>query len=151
MRLLDNSGSNSNGQIKMSCTTPVQLYFRQRTYTAGQVGASDTWQKFETFIGEKITDILWVDWRGSYGSQQIQSMSMGVYDLCTIRMDYHPQLYELMRRKEMLIIKNAAQDAIEGSAPVRNHPDVYTLWGSVDDIRNLHKIMEFKVRRWEAK
>ena len=76
---------------------------------------------------------------------------MGAFDLCVLRMDYHPDLYALLRTKEALIIKNAAADAVDNGIPVKNHPDVYTLWGAVDDIRNQRKIMEFKVRRWETK
>lgn len=135
----------------MNCTTAVQFFFRQRAYTAGHVGTSDTWIKFRSLIGETVIDVFWAEWRGSYGTQQVTAMSMGVYDLCTIRMDYHPDLYGLLRTKEALIIRNAAADAVEYGIPVKNHPDVYTLWGAVDNIRNQRKIMEFKVRRWEAK
>lgn len=151
MRTFDNSGSHNSSQIKMNCTTAVQFFFRQRVYTAGQVGTTDSWIKFRSLIGETVLDVFWADWIGSYGSQQVQAMSIGVYDLCTLRMDYHPDLYALLRTKEALVIKNAAADAVEYGIPVKNHPDVYTLWGAVDDIRNMHKIMEFKVRRWEAK
>lgn len=151
MRMIDNSGSNNSGKITMNCTTAVQFFFRQRVYTAGQVGTTDSWIKFRSLIGETVLDVFWADWRGSFGTQQVQSMSMGVYDLCTVRMDFHPDLYALLRTKEALVIKNAAADAVEYGIPVKSHPDVYTLWGAIDDIRNLHKIMEFKVRRWETK
>lgn len=191
MRLLDNSGSTSSGQIKMSCTTAVQFYTQTATYVPGQVGQTKVWNKFTSPIGDTILDVFWCDWQGSFGTQQVQAMSMGVYDLCTIRMDYHPDLYELLRTKTVLIVKNANANAVitvqpaaasaEGQTagqesaaqssstgdtptenaaadntpvtyiPVRSHPDLYTVWGAVDDIRNMHKIMEFKVRRWETK
>lgn len=160
MKLFDNSGS-AGSQIRMNCTTAVQFYSRQRVYTAGQVGTTDSWVKFRSVLDQTIVngtvaaetaiDVFWADWQGSYGSQQVQAMSMGVYDLCTLRMDYHPDLYALLRTKEVLIIKNAAADAVSNGVPIRSHPDVYTLWGAVDDIRNARKIMEFKVRRWEGK
>ena len=187
MKLFDNSGASGN-LIKMSCTTAVQFYVPTAAYVAGQVGQTKTWTRFSSEIGETTLDVFWADWRGSYGTQQVQSMSMGVYDLCTLRMDYHPGLYDLLRRKEVLIVKNAAADAViavqpaaaaaenqaaaqdpadQGSEsaettpaaasgpvtyiPVRSHPDLYSVWGAVDDIREAHKIMEFKVRRWEAK
>ena len=151
MKMFDNSGNTGTGKIKMNCTTAVQFYFRQRVYTAGQVGTADTWIKFRSLISETVIDVFWADWQGSYGSQQIQAMSMGVYDLCTLKMDFHPDLYALLRTKEALIIKDASPTAVIGGIPVRSHPDVYTLWGAVDDIRSAHKIMEFRVRRWEAK
>lgn len=152
MKQISNGSANSgNGITKITCNTAVRFFTRERIYKPGQVGTSDIWQKFTSTVGEIVLDVFWCDWIGSFGSQQIQAMSMGVYDLCTLRMDYHPELYELLRRKEALIIKNAAADAVEYGIPVRNHPDIYTLWGAVDDIRNMHKIMEFKVRRWEAK
>ena len=149
-RISPNTGS-QNGFVTLYATTAVQFFTRERIYKPGQVGTSDLWQKYVSFIGDEAIDVFWCDWIGSYGSQQVQSMSLGVYDLCTVRMDYHPELYEMLRRKEVLVIRNAAADAVEYGVPVKNHPDVYTLWGAVDDIRNLHKIMEFKVRRWEAK
>jgi len=135
----------------MNCTTAVQFYFRQRVYTAGQVGTTDSWIRFRSLIGENVIETFWTDWQGSYGSQQIQAMSMGVYDLCTLRMDYHPDLYALLRTREALIIKNASPTAVIGGVPVRSHPDVYTLWGAVDDVRSMRKVMEFKVRRFETK
>ena len=150
MRSIDNSGG-SNGVIKMHCNTAVHFFFRQRAYVPGQVGTADTWMKFSSLVGETEIDVFWVDWRGSYGTQQVQAMSLGVYDLCTLRMDYHPQLYDLLRTKEALVIKNASADAVDQGIPVRNHPDVYTLWGAVDDIRSMRRIMEFKVRRFESK
>lgn len=160
MKLFDNSG-NASGQIRLNCTTAVQFWFAQKSYTAGQVGTTTSWVKFRSVLDQTIVngvvtaetaiEVFWADWQGSYGTQQVQAMSMGVYDLCTLRMDYHPDLYALLRTKEALIIKNAAADAVSNGVPIRSHPDVYTLWGAVDDIRNAHKIMEFKVRRFEQK
>lgn len=151
MKRIDNSGSNANGQFTIYCNTAVTIFFRERVYTPGKVGSSDIWTKFVSKVGEDVIDVFWVDWRGSFGSQQAQAMSMGVYDACTLRMDYHPQLYTLLRTKEVLVIKDAAPDAVSYGVPVLNHPDVYTLWGAVDDIRNMRKVMEFKVRRYEGK
>ena len=152
MKQISNTSANSgNGIIKITCNTAVQFYTRERIYTEGQVGTKDLWEKFMSYVGDNKIETFWCDWIGSFGSQQVQAMSMGVYDLCTVRMDYHPELYELLRRKQVLVIKNAAADAVDYGVPVKNHPDVYTLWSAADDIRNMHKIMEFKVRRWEGK
>lgn len=131
--------------------TAVQFYSQESTYQPGQVGASKSWVKFTSAIGESSLDVFWADWRGSFGSQQIQALSMGVYDMCTLRMDYHPTLYQLLRTKEVLVVKDAAANAVISGVPVRNHPDVYVVWGGIDDIHSLHRIMEFKVRRFEQK
>lgn len=151
MKQISNNNSGNAGTIQLICNTAIQIYTRERIYKPGEVGSYDLWQKFTSAVGDQTIDVFWCDWIGSYGSQQIQSMSMGVFDLCTVRMDYHPSLYELMRRKEVLVIKNAAADAVEYGIPIKNHPDVYALWSAIDDIRNMHKVMEFKVRRWEGK
>lgn len=178
--------------IKMYCNTAVQFFTQTAAYVPGQVGQTKTWTKFTSAIGDKTLDVFWADWRGSFGSQQLQAMSMGVHDMCTLLMDYHPELYELLRTKTVLIVKNANADAVievepdepdpaeqpaaaentpaenvqtentseENTAadsapaeymPIRNHPDVYTVWGAVNDVRSMHRIMEFKVRRFEQK
>ena len=149
-KTIENTGSGS-GRISIRCSTAVQFYYRRNQYELKQIGTSAYWEKFRSAVGDQIIDVFWADWIGSYGSQQIQAMSMGVFDLCTLRMDYHPDLYDLLRRKEVLVIKNAAPDAVIHGEPVRNHPDVYKLWSAVDDIRNMRRIMEFKVRRFEEK
>lgn len=132
-------------------TTAACFYYQVSSYQPGQVGSSKSWIKFTSAVGENTLDVFWTDWQGSFGTQQLQAMSMGVYDSGTVRMDYHPELYQLLRTKEMLIIKDAAMDAVADGVPVRNHPDVYIVWGAVNDIRSMHRIMEFKVRRWEGK
>ena len=151
MKQIRTNSASSDGTIELTCNTAVQFYTRERIYKSGQIGTEDIWEKFVSNVGDNVLDVFWCDWVGSFGNQQIQAMSMGVFDLCTVRMDYHPVLYEVLRRKEVLVIKNAAADAVDYGVPVKNHPDVYTLWSAVDDIRNMHKIMEFKVRRWEGK
>ena len=143
MRKVDN--------IVIRPNTAVRFYHQVTSYKPGQVGASKQWVKFTAEVGENTLDVFWTDWRGSFGDQALRAMSMGVSDFCTIRMDYQPELYELLRTKEMLVVKDANDDAIIDGAPVRNHPDVYTVWGAVDDVRSMHRIMEFKVRRFEAK
>lgn len=138
-------------KVTIRPNTAVRIFYQVGSYQPGQVGASKQWQQFTSSVGDKTLDVFWTDWQGSFGSQQLQAMSMGVTDLCTVRMDYHPDLYRLLRTKEVLFIKDAAEDAIADGVPVRNHPDVYAAFGAVDDIRSMRRVMEFKVRRWEAK
>lgn len=138
-------------KVTIRPNTAVRIFYQVSSYQPGQVGASKQWQQFTSSVGDKTLDVFWTDWQGSFGSQQMQAMSIGVTDLCTVRMDYHPELYRLLRTKEVLFIKDAAEDAIADGAPVQNHPDVYAVYGAVDDIRSMRRVMEFKVRRWEAK
>ncbi len=152
MRTIDNSGSNESGTIKMSANTAVKFYYKTKQYQTGIVGTKNKWTKFWSSIDDTDLDVFWVDWQGSYGSQQLKAMSMGVYDLCRLRMDFHPEIYRMLQTREVIIIKNASRTAInEAGEPILSDPDVYTLWGAVDDIGNRRRIMEFKVRRFEAK
>ena len=135
----------------MYCNTPVYFYTVKVTHSTGQIGGSKIWSRFQSVIGEKVIDTFWADWRGSFGNQGLQAMSIGVTDLCTLRMNWHPEIYELLRTLDVIIIKNANANAIKDGVPIRNHPDVYSVYGGIDDIRGFHSIMEFKVRRFEAK
>lgn len=136
----------------MTPTVPVIFFYKERHYKSGSIGVKTEWKRYVCRIDNIDLDVFWVDWHGSYGSQQIQAMSQSVYDLCTVRMDYHPGIYQLLRTREVIIIKNAASDAIgKDGTPVLTNPDVYTLWGAADNIHEERRLMEFKVRRFEAK
>ena len=151
MRRIDNSTS-SSGYIRISENTPLSFYYKSKAYQHGKVGTKTAWIKYSCFINQAEQDVFWCEWRGSYGTQQLKAMSLGVVDLCTIRMDYHPEIYNLLRSREVIVIKNASPTAVDAAgAPVISDPDVYSLWGAVDDIRNRRRIMEFQVRRYEAK
>ena len=112
MRKVDN--------IVIRPNTAVRFYHQVTNYNPGQVGASKQWVKFTAEVGENMLDVFWADWRGSFGDQALRAMSMGVSDFCTIRMDYQPELYELLRTKEMLVVKDANDDAIIDGAPVQS-------------------------------
>ena len=151
MRRISNS-TGSNGNIEISTNTAVKIFYKTKQYAAGSVGTKESWEIFRSSLDSFTLEVFWVDLRGSYGSQQVKAMSLGVYDLCTVRMDYHPTLYRLLQTREVILIKNASAAAIDAAGhPILSNPDVYTLWGAVDDIRNRQKIMEFQVRRYEAK
>jgi len=49
-----------------------------------------------------------------------------------------------------VIVKNADSTAIVGGVPDKNNPNVYELWGGVDNVKEERQFMEFKVRRYEG-
>ena len=151
MRSIRNS-SGSAGSIEISTNTAVKIFYKTKQYAAGTVGTKASWEIFRSSLDSYTLEVFWVDWRGSYGTQQVKAMSLGVYDLCTVRMDYHPALYRLLQTREVILIKNASAVAIDVAGnPILSDPDVYSVWGAVDDIRNRQNIMEFQVRRYEVK
>ena len=48
------------------------------------------------------------------------------------------------------MVKNADDTAIVKEEPDSNNPNVYELWGGVDNVREENQYMEFRVRRYEA-
>ncbi|MBR6090855.1 MAG: hypothetical protein IKP86_13040 [Anaerolineaceae bacterium] len=141
-----------NSSVKIYPNTAIKIYYKTKQYQPGAVGTRSAWEKFSAPLNGADLDVYWADWRGSFGDQELRAMSMGVFDLCTVRMDWHPEIYRLLQRREVIIIKNASPDAVDNDGcPILSDPDVYSVWGAVDDVRSMHKIMEFKVRRFEAK
>lgn len=124
---------------------PLWFFYQEKTYEAG--GVASLWKQYT----EGDLTAFWADWRGSYGVQSIQLLSLGVSDACTVKMSYIPGLYDLLRTRDVTVIKGANPAALKDGAPDPAHPDTYRLYGGVDDIRSMRRVMEFKVRRYEAK
>jgi hypothetical protein len=51
---------------------------------------------------------------------------------------------------QVVIIKNADSTAIVDDVPDKNNPNVYELWGGVDNVKEENQYMEFRVRRYES-
>ena len=131
--------------LKFNANTPVIFYYKTTEYVSGQ-GNTTTWNKitsgdFETFYCE---------WKGTFGDRVFSAQSLGVNDSATLRMVYNPTIYEKLKTERVIIIKNADVTAIADNEPDKNNPNVYEIWGGVDNVKEENRYLEFKVRRYEA-
>lgn len=139
-------------------TTAASFYEKTNTYTAGQ-GTSISWTPYK----EGSMSVFPCEWRGTHGNAQMNAQAVGVLDSARIRMPYIPDLYNKLRTAEMIIIKGADPNAvviIETTdeqqhttieyLPNEQNPNVYTVWGGVDNMQEECRYMEFNVRRYEV-
>ncbi len=145
--------------MRFNPTTPVQFYAKESEYVSGQ-GMIESWKLVKS--GDYYT--FYCDWQGTYGDRAISAEALGVRDSATIRTFYNPTIYEKLRRVQVLVIKNADSTAMtcekaeEGEEPIenpkcepdKNNPNLYELWGGVDNVREENQFMEFRVRRYEG-
>ena len=127
--------------LKFNPTCPVHFYAKQSTYIPGE-GQSTTWVD---------KGVLYCEWRGAYGDRVTAAQALGVSDSATVRTFYHPDIYAALRGVQMVAIKNADPAGIKAGAPDKANPNVYELWGGVDNVAEENQYMEFRVRRYEGK
>lgn len=120
--------------------TRIKFYVKKSAYTPGQ-GQTATWEQ---------TEVNYCKWTGSYGDRAIAAQALGVNDSATVMMRYAPGLYESLRTEQVVVIKNADATAIKSGVPDKNNPNVYELWGGVDNVKEENQYMEFRVRRYEG-
>lgn len=130
--------------IKLNATTPLMFYVFESTYVPGE-GYATAWNKFVSDGYETF----WADWKGGFGDRAIAAQAQGVGDMATVRTFYIPTLYEKLRTKRTIVIKNADATAIKDDIPDKNNPNCYELWGGVDNIGEVNQLMEFRVKRVE--
>lgn len=135
----------------MNLNMPLRFYALESDYVPGE-GATGRWVPFTSSLGETAISIFWAEWRGGFGSQLLAAQAAGVNEMATVQMPYHPDLCALLRSTMVLIAKNADETVLdsEGTWDAAN-VNGYKLFGGVDDIREEHREMEFKVRRYEGK
>ena len=126
-------------------TTAVTFWEKHSTYTAGQ-GNTTEWIQY----AEGSMTVFPCEWRGTHGNAAITANAAGVLDSARVRMPYIPALCELLRTVEIVVVKNADENAIVDDEPDQNNPNVYTVWGGVDDMQEEHRYIEFTVRRYEV-
>lgn len=127
-------------------TTPIVFYKKIPTYTPGE-GSDNTWSKITS--GDFGT--FYCEWKGSYGDRAISAEAVGVKDSATIRTFYNPTIYQALRTEPVIVVKNADETAIVSGVPDLLNPNVYELWGGVDNVMEANRLMEFRVRRYEGK
>jgi len=131
--------------MKFNPTTPIQFYAKESEYVSGQ-GMIESWK----LVKSGAYDTFYCDWQGTYGDRAISAEALGVKDSATIRTFYNPTVYEKLRRVQVVVVKNADSEAIIDGEPDENNPNVYALWGGVDNVREENQFLEFRVRRYEA-
>ena len=129
--------------LKFNPVTPMLFYQKISTYTPGQ-GQSSEWVKI-------VPNALYGEWRGGYGDRALAAEAVGVTDFATCRAYYYPALYEAMQRAQVLVVRNADATAIVNGAPNKANPNLYELWGGVDNVEQANQYLEFRVRRYEGK
>lgn len=135
----------------MRLNMPLRFYALESEYIPGE-GANSQWVPFTSSSGETTVAVFWAEWRGGYGTQLLTAQAAGVNEMATVRMPYHPGLCELLRSTMVLIAKNADETILDSEGIwVATNINGYKIFGGVDDIREEHREMEFKVRRYEGK
>lgn len=132
-------------KIATVLTTPVQFWYKTSVYVPGE-GETITWTQF---LSDTL-DTFWCEWRGTYGDQRFSAQAQGVSDSARVRMAFIPALYEKLRTVGCLVVKNADASAIVSGEPVISNPNVYQLWGGVDNVQEQNQWMEFLIKRYEA-
>ena len=131
--------------MKFNPTTPLKFYAKSTNYVAGQ-GQTASWELIES--GDYST--FYVEWIGAYGERATAAEALGVKDSATIRTFYIPALYAKLRSVQVLAVKNADATAIVNGTPDHSNPNLYEVWGGVDNVREENQYMEFRVRRYEG-
>lgn len=120
--------------------TRIKCYVKKSSYTSGE-GQSTIWEP---------TEVHYCKWTGSYGARAMEAQALGVNDSATVLMRYSLNLYEKLRTEQVIIIKNADATAVKNGVPDKNNPNVYELWGGVDNVKEENQYIEFRVRRYEG-
>jgi hypothetical protein len=133
------------------------LYAKESgAYVPGQ-GQTNTWALVESITKPETEEmpaekasVFYCEWKGSFGDRAISAEAIGVKDSATIRTFYNPTVYEKLKTVQVVIVKNADSTAIVDGEPNKNNPNVYELWGCVDNVLEENQFMEFRVRRYEG-
>lgn len=131
--------------MKFNPNTPLWFYVHESTYIPGE-GNTTIWRRLET----DGYSTFYSEWKGGFGERALSAQAMGVNDMATIRAFFNPTIYEKMRIKKVIVIKNMDSLAIKEGMPDKHNPNVYEVWGSVDNVNEENQVMEFRVRRYEG-
>lgn len=131
--------------LKFNPTTPIQFYAKESEYVPGE-GQTVTWDLIES----GAYNVFYCEWQGTFGDRAISAQALGIKDSATIRTFFNPTVYAKLRSVQVAVVKNADATAIKNGEPDKNNPNVYELWGGVDNVKEENQFMEFRVRRYEG-
>lgn len=129
--------------IKFNPTTPMLFFRKSSEYVPGS-GQSTTWKQI-------FAAPLYGEWKGAFGDRAIAAQAVGVSDMATCRTFYHPDVFAAMQAAQVIVVKNADATAVTSGVPDKSNPNVYELWGGVDNVENANQVIEFRVRRYTGK
>ncbi len=136
--------------MKYNPTTALQFYAPVHTYQPG-VGDETHYEKVASRLAGETVNTFWGQWQGAFGNQVVEAQAQGVGETATVRMAYNPTVYQALRTVQVMVVKGADPAAVVDGAPDEANPNLYTLWGGVDNIKEENQYLEFKVRRYQPK
>lgn len=137
-------------KIKARFVTPISFWEKVSTYEAGK-GNTTEWVLYT----EGAQFIFPCEWRGKFGYGKFgnaifEADAEGVLDRATIRMPFIPGLYDKLRTSAVVVIKGTDGNAIKDGEPDPANPNVYEVYGGVDNIYEENQYMEFHAHRYEV-
>ena len=120
--------------------TFVRIEKKTSAYQPG-TGASDTWAPITRSCYGMVSDTFPVEWRGAFGADMVSAAAQNIRQMATIRMAYHPAVWEALRSGEVRVFL-----AEEGP---KARP--FTVYGDADNVAMENRILEFKIHRREGK
>ena len=90
------------------------------------------------------------EWKTTYGDRALVAEGLGVKESATFRTFYNPNIINKITREQTLIVKNLDDTVFIDGEPDKNNPNIYELWGGVDNVLEENQFMEFRVRRFEG-
>lgn len=131
--------------LKFNPNTPIRFYYKETIYVPGK-GNNTTWKELES----DGFDTFYCEWKGTYGDRALSAEALGVKESATVRTFFNPNIYEKLRSVQVIVIKNADTTAVIEGVPNKNNPNLYEIWGGVDNVLEENRYMEFRVRRYEG-
>lgn len=136
---------NSKLPLSFNPTTPIKIYTKETSYVPGK-GNITTWEE----INSDGYDVFYCEWKTMYGERALTAETLGIKQSATIKTFYNPNIYNKLMTVGAIVIKNADALAFVDDKPNKNNPNVYELWGGIDNIAEQNQFMEFRVRRYEG-
>lgn len=156
-------------KIRTKFNTGISFFEKASMYVPGK-GNADCWNLFK----EGTMTVFPCEWRMNFRTRSDEKFSgnaEGSIDFAKIRMPYIPRLYNKLETTSMIIVKGGYMLPDENSMDDYNQakyndivyggsieddlkldgPNYYRLWGSVDNMHEENRYMEFAVRRYEEK
>lgn len=133
-----------NNKQNMFKRTPVNFVVLDSVYFPG-IGPVTTRDFIEMTVGYNSqgdpinTNIFYVEWIDSYGSQAIMLQQQNIIRPARVRMTYVKEVYEALKSKEVHIYLNCDAN------------DCFMLNSSVSNNLQENQILEFQVKRFEVK
>lgn len=133
-------------QIVRQKRTLIKFAVRRTTYVAGK-GAVTSWTPIRVRVGtdddgsDIMTDCFYCEWLGSYGSAAIQQQADGVIRPARVRMTYVGAVYNALINEDVRIYLHGIADEAH----------TFVLASAADNYMETNKMLEFQVKRYEAK